>query len=110
VPNDVLVLPAHNEPFRGLHARLDYLAKGHERGLERLRQTLEQPKRAVDVFDSLFARRVEGDPHLLGLATGETLAHLNYLVQRGEAVVARMEDGVAWYQLAGARKKAREGS
>ncbi|WP_439955514.1 hypothetical protein, partial [Klebsiella pneumoniae] len=34
VPDDVLVLPAHNEPFRGLHARLDHLARGHERGLE----------------------------------------------------------------------------
>ncbi|HOW47738.1 MAG TPA: MBL fold metallo-hydrolase, partial [Rubrivivax sp.] len=33
VPDDVLVLPAHNEPFRGLHARLDYLAQGQERTL-----------------------------------------------------------------------------
>lgn len=24
VPDDVLVLPSHNECFRGLHARLDY--------------------------------------------------------------------------------------
>jgi glyoxylase-like metal-dependent hydrolase (beta-lactamase superfamily II) len=99
VADDALVLPAHNEPFHGLHARLDYLAQGHALGLERLRKSLKQPKRAVDVFDSLFARRVEGDPHLLNLATGETMAHLNYLIQRGEAVVARIDDGVAWYQL-----------
>ena len=25
VPNDVLILPAHNEPFRGLHERLNNL-------------------------------------------------------------------------------------
>jgi glyoxylase-like metal-dependent hydrolase (beta-lactamase superfamily II) len=104
VADDVLVLPAHNEPFHGLHPRLDYLAQGHARGLERLRKSLEQPKRAIDVFDSLFARRVEGDPHLLNLATGETIAHLNYLIQRGEAVVAHVDDGVAWYQLARAGK------
>ena len=36
VPDDVLVLPAHNDPFLGLHARLDHLIRGHERGLERL--------------------------------------------------------------------------
>jgi glyoxylase-like metal-dependent hydrolase (beta-lactamase superfamily II) len=34
VPDDVLVLPAHNDPFRGLHARLDDLSPGHERGLD----------------------------------------------------------------------------
>ena len=28
VPDDVLVLPSHNECFRGLHARLDYLRRG----------------------------------------------------------------------------------
>ena len=36
VPDDVLVLPAHNDPFHGLHARLDQLMAGHERSLERL--------------------------------------------------------------------------
>jgi len=107
VPDDVLVLPAHNEPFRGLHARLDNLAAGHERSLARLRDYLDEPKRAVDVFGALFSRPIN-DPHLLNLATGESIAHINYLLRRKEAVVGKVVDGVAWYQLATARKTATE--
>ena len=98
VPDDVLVLPAHNEPFRGLHARLDDLIRGHEVGLERLRRSLREPRRAIDVFGALFARKIEGDQHLLSMATGESLAHLNYLVARGEAVIERDAQGVNWYR------------
>jgi glyoxylase-like metal-dependent hydrolase (beta-lactamase superfamily II) len=99
VPDDVLVLPAHNDPFRGLHARIDHLVGGHERGLNRLRQLLAEPKRAVDVFHVLFRRRI--DPGLLGLATGESLAHLNHLLATGEVVRRRDEAGVDWYRAVG---------
>ena len=105
VPDDVLVLPAHNDPFHGLHARLDYLYQGHQRGLERLKRCLSEPRRAVDVFGALFARQITSEPNLLGLATGESVAHINYLLRRGEAVVERMDKGVAWYRLAGPQKQ-----
>jgi glyoxylase-like metal-dependent hydrolase (beta-lactamase superfamily II) len=101
VPDDVLVLPAHNECFRGLHARIDALESGQQRSLERLQRSLETPKRAIDVFGALFARAIaESDVMLLGMATGESLACLNYLVQRGEAVREADADGVAWYRRA----------
>lgn len=100
VPDNVLVLPAHNDPFRGLHVRLDALAKGHIRSLERLRACLNKPRRAVDVFDALFARKITPDPQLLSLATGESIAHINYLIRRREAVVHEVVDGVVWYRLA----------
>jgi glyoxylase-like metal-dependent hydrolase (beta-lactamase superfamily II) len=96
VPDDVLVLPAHNDPFHGLHARLDHLIAGHERGLARLRDALAEPLRVVDVFSVLFRRRIEGG--LLGLATGESLAHLNCLIARGEAQRRRDENGIDWYR------------
>ena len=98
IPDDVLVLPAHNDPFIGLHARLDHLINGHERGLERLMRSLAEPKRSVDVFGALFARKIDSD--LLGMATGESLAHLNCLVERGRAVVERDDKGVNWYRAA----------
>ncbi len=98
VPDDVLVLPAHNDPFIGLYARLDHLIQGHERGLERLTKSLAEPKRSVDVFGALFARKIV--PELLGMATGESLAHLNCLVERGRAVVERDDKGVNWYRAA----------
>ena len=95
-----LVLPAHGEPFRGLHARLDRLAGGHQRGLDRLRRSLgESPRRAVDVFGALFARTINGQGELLGMATGESLAHLNHLVALGEATTALEADGVRRYRL-----------
>jgi glyoxylase-like metal-dependent hydrolase (beta-lactamase superfamily II) len=99
--DELLVLPAHGEPFRGLHARLDRLAGGHERGLQRLRRSLaDQPKRAIDVFGALFARPIDGKGELLGMATGESLAHLNHLVALGEAVSEIGTDGVRRYRLA----------
>jgi len=98
VPEDVLVLPAHNEPFTGAHARLQALIDGHEKGLVRLKKRLgESPRRVVDVFPALFARKI--GPDLLGLATGEALAHLNCLIHRGEAMRETGEDGVDLYRL-----------
>ncbi len=99
--DDLLVLPAHGDPFRGLHARLDRLAQGHEHGLQRLRRTLgESPKRTVEVFGALFARAIEGDSDLLGMATGEGVAHLNHLIARGETVRETGSDGVYHYRMA----------
>ncbi|MFZ5718956.1 MAG: MBL fold metallo-hydrolase [Pseudomonadota bacterium] len=98
VPDEVLVLPAHNDPFHGLHARIDHLVGGHERGLTRLKALIAEPKRVVDVFHVLFRRKI--DENLLGLATGESLAHLNCLIARGQAVRERDGNGVDWYRAA----------
>ncbi|HVT34228.1 MAG TPA: MBL fold metallo-hydrolase [Nevskiaceae bacterium] len=95
VPDDVLVLPAHNLPFRGLHRRLAHLQRGHERGLARVREALAEPRRVVDLFSALYKRPI-GD-ELLGLATGEALAHLNYLLRRGQALRRTDEHGIHWY-------------
>ena len=93
--DDVLILPSHGEPFRGAQARLDALIRGHVTSLKRLERTLAAPCRAVDVFQALFARPV-GDG-VRGMATGESLAHLNYLLRRGRAKRSRDADGVDWW-------------
>lgn len=98
IPDGVLALPAHNEPFYGLHARIDRLIEGHERSLERLARRLAKPARVADVFSTLFMREINADNVLL--ATGESLAHLNCLIRRGQAVRSRDEGGVDWYQAA----------
>jgi glyoxylase-like metal-dependent hydrolase (beta-lactamase superfamily II) len=95
VPDDVLVLPAHNEPFHGLWARLDQLVEHHEQALGRLESALAAPKRAVDVFPLLFARTIESV--VLQMATGESLAHLNCLRGRGRATRWSDGEGVHWY-------------
>jgi glyoxylase-like metal-dependent hydrolase (beta-lactamase superfamily II) len=95
-PDDVLVLPSHGEPFRGVQARLDALIRGHRASLKRLERSLGTPRRAVDVFAALFARPV-GDG-VRGMATGESIAHLNYLLRRGRVVRERDEHGVDWWR------------
>ncbi|AYH43552.1 MBL fold metallo-hydrolase [Azoarcus sp. DN11] len=101
VPDDVLVLPAHNLPFRGLHARLDQLATTTTSSLDALRSSLDCPRRVVDMFAPLFGRPIL-EYELLILATGEGQAHINHLLQRREAVACRIENGVAWYCAAAA--------
>jgi glyoxylase-like metal-dependent hydrolase (beta-lactamase superfamily II) len=99
VPADVLVLPSHHEPFIGVHQRLDQLVDGHERALSRVQKRLaEAPRRAVDLFGALFARKIEGG--LLGMATGEAIAHANCLIGRDVARSRRDEHGVTWYEPA----------
>lgn len=95
LPEDVLVLPSHGEPFRGAKARLDALIRGHLTALRRLERALARPCRAVDVFAALFARAV--DDGVRGMATGESLAHLNHLVRQGRASRRRDADGVDWW-------------
>jgi glyoxylase-like metal-dependent hydrolase (beta-lactamase superfamily II) len=97
LPADLLVLPAHGEPFTGLHARLDALDHGHRDRLEALHAFLAEPRRAVDCFRILFGRKI--DDSLIGLATGEAIAHLRRLEVEGKAV---REDraGVRWYSAA----------
>jgi glyoxylase-like metal-dependent hydrolase (beta-lactamase superfamily II) len=96
IPEDVLVLPSHGLPFRGLHARLGALARGHAISLQRLERSLGEPRRAVDVFGALFARPI-GDG-LLGMATGESVAHLNHLAGQGRVVRETDADGVWWWR------------
>ncbi len=82
-----------------MHARLDYLAATQLRTLARLRKSLSEPRRTIDVFGALFARAIgENDAGLLNLATGESQACLNCLLQRGEITRDMDADGVAWYR------------
>ncbi|MBA3895642.1 MAG: MBL fold metallo-hydrolase [Sphingomonadaceae bacterium] len=98
LPGSLLVLPAHGEPFHGLHARLDRLETGHLESLDRLHAHLKAaPRRAVDCFGILFKRAI--DDSIRGLATGEAMAHLRRLEVEGRAV-RDVRDGVWWFRAA----------
>ena len=101
VPDDVLVLPSHNEPYYGLHERLDSLKAGQDRALDRLRQSLAAgPQRIVDAFVPLFGRPIgEQDAQQLSLATGEAMACMNYLIAQRVVKCVVDENNVAWYSL-----------
>ena len=96
LPDNLLVLPAHEGPFLGLHVRLSQLIESHREDLNSLFNYLTEPKRAVDCFPPLFSREI--DQGSLGLATGETLAHLNCLLARRRISRRRDEHGVDWYE------------
>ena len=98
IPADVLVLPAHGKPFRGAHERIDAVVAEHRRRLDVLHEHLAEPCRVVDAFSVLFGRRVPAGHRTM--ATGEAIAHLNYLLASGNAVVEPDAQGVRWYRRA----------
>ena len=98
LPDDLLVCPAHGEPFRGLHVRLRALRDEHHERLDALADALGQaPRRAVDCFSLLFRREI--GPDHIGLASGETVAHLRHLEVTGR-VACDTVDGVWWWRAA----------
>jgi glyoxylase-like metal-dependent hydrolase (beta-lactamase superfamily II) len=96
IPADVLVLPSHGKPFRGAHDRLQSLIEEHHDCLNDLEAMCSEPRRAVDVFPALFRSPI--NENNLIMATGESVAHLNYLLNEGRVTVATDADGVNWYR------------
>lgn len=96
LPAEVLVLPAHGKPFRGAHQRLDALIAEHQAGLANLVELCAEPKAATEVFAALFKSPVDGAR--LMMATGESLAHLKYLENRGVLSGETGPDGVRRYR------------
>jgi glyoxylase-like metal-dependent hydrolase (beta-lactamase superfamily II) len=95
VPEDVLVLPAHGRPFLGAHKRLKTIINHHEESLNKLEEFLTTPKRSVDVFPVLFKREIDDSNFLM--ATGESIAHLNCLIERG-LISRNISEGTAFYE------------
>lgn len=96
LPGNVLVLPAHQEPFTGLHVRLSQMIESHEKSLDRLLAFLDEPRTAIECFSPLFKRTLKG-VHVQ-LAIGEALAHLNCLLRRRLISRSERDDGVCLYQ------------
>jgi glyoxylase-like metal-dependent hydrolase (beta-lactamase superfamily II) len=90
---DQLVLPGHKLPFRGLPFRLVQMIDNHLSAIDRIRAALAEPKTAVDLFPTLFRREIGTGEY--GLALVEAVAHLNWLLARGE-VTRRLDDNGAW--------------
>ncbi|WP_449432559.1 MBL fold metallo-hydrolase [Pseudomonas putida] len=84
VPDSVLVLPAHERPFFNLHQRLDQLHEHHQAHLQQVLQACAAPRSAVQLMAVLFPA-VKGRFDEL-MAIGETLAHVNYLINQGRLV------------------------
>jgi glyoxylase-like metal-dependent hydrolase (beta-lactamase superfamily II) len=91
LPADALVLPSHGLPFVGLHTRLDQLQHHHELRLDHLARLMDGPRTTMELTHGLFPKAVAQGQGRHALA--ETIAHAHYLIGRGRAVRATMDDG-----------------
>jgi glyoxylase-like metal-dependent hydrolase (beta-lactamase superfamily II) len=88
LPADVLVLPSHGKPFRGLHTRIAQLRAHHVERLDEVKAACREWQSAADIVPLMFKRAL--DAHQLSFALGEALAHLHKLYHDG---IVRRETG-----------------
>ena len=78
-----LVLPGHDLPFTDMHTRADELMAHHQaRCAAIVAACAGSARSAMDLVPVVFQRPID-DPHQMGFAFGEVLAHINYLSRRG---------------------------
>jgi len=93
LPRDVLILPSHGRPFRGLHTRIQQLHDHHRDRLDDvMTMARTRPVSACDVLPVLFKRPL--DLHQTTFALGEAVAHLHRLWHAGSLRRARAADGI----------------
>lgn len=92
LPDTTLVLPSHNEPFYGLHFRLDELAAHHDERLDFMANLCGEPANGYGVSRQSFSRDLDGLQASLALT--ETMAHLNHLIVLGRIDRQTRDDGV----------------
>lgn len=96
LPEDTLVLPAHNRPFRQLKKRVNQLQHHHHRHFSELLEHCRQPSTLYECLPVMFTRTLNG--YNLYFALAECLAHLNYLLEEGCVVRSLKPNGVYLYQ------------
>ncbi len=93
IPHDALVLPGHHVPFTGLHVRASELAAHHAERCGLIAEACRiEPRTATELVPVVFNRVL--DPHQMGFAFSEVVAHVNYMRNRGELVQFRDTDSV----------------
>lgn len=91
------VLPAHGHPFPDLAKRVDEIKHHHDGRLDKLREAyreLGRPATVSEYSHYLFSPRAQG-----AMADSESYAHLEHMVQRGEAESHRRADGMLAYEV-----------
>jgi glyoxylase-like metal-dependent hydrolase (beta-lactamase superfamily II) len=91
LPADVLVLPSHGKPFRGLQTRIAQLRAHHVARLAEVVEACRTPQSAMEIVPLMFRRQL--DAHQLSFALGEALAHLHKLWNDGMLKRVTANDG-----------------
>jgi len=98
LPADTLVLPSHGLPFYGLRERVGALKQHHAARLDELVAACGTPQTGAQMMPVVFKRVLDAQQTMF--AMGETLAHINYLYQRGRLAHTRGDDGIHRYARA----------
>jgi glyoxylase-like metal-dependent hydrolase (beta-lactamase superfamily II) len=94
IPDDVLVVPGHQLPFYGLHMRCDELVAHHEARCAAIFEACRTKARsASDLVPVLFSH-IQLDAHQMGFAFSEVMAHVNFMLRRGELWRTTIQGGV----------------
>jgi len=94
LPEDVLVLPGHQLPFRGLRQRIKQLADHHEVRCTAIDKACrERPRSVAELLPVVFHRPL--DPHQLSFAFSEVFAHVNHMLHDRRLAWAETERGTA---------------
>lgn len=101
LPSDTLVLPSHQEVFRGLHARIQELREHHEHQFDVLCSFIAEKGActALEATSALFPRHYHISAYWVVL--GGTIAHLSWLCYQGILRRVLDEDDVYRFELAG---------
>ncbi|MEP7301608.1 MAG: MBL fold metallo-hydrolase [Caldimonas sp.] len=99
IPADVLVLPSHGRPFRGLHIRIDQLQAHHEARFADVLEALaaKGAQSAFELVPVIFRRPL--DLHQMTFAMGESIAHLHALWFAGKLKRRLGADGIHRFEL-----------
>ena len=89
LPGIRIGLGGHENEMEELTARIDDTLKFHDSRLEKTLEILDEPKSIAELSLGLFG---EGVGHHVLLAILETGAHLEYLYERGQAVVVNIDE------------------
>ncbi|MFZ3102216.1 MAG: MBL fold metallo-hydrolase [Desulfitobacteriaceae bacterium] len=94
--NCKLVLPAHGKPFSNFEERISQLESHHQKRLALIKNCVGSGATAYNVCRLVFTKELNYQG--LRLAMSETLAHLVYLLFRGDLKVVST-DGIKSYHL-----------
>lgn len=95
LPADTFVLPSHGAPFYGARERVVELERHHEQRCITLLSALDKPHSAGELLAVVFRREL--DPLQLMFAMNEAVAHLEYMVDRGDVDRLEGDDGIIRY-------------
>ena len=95
IDNDVLILPSHRLPFKGIGIRIDQLIEHHHQRLQVLYQACDNAVSVYEILPVLFNRKL--DTNQMKFAMLEALSHMVYLEQEGK-ITKSLINGIYKYQ------------